>query len=59
MRKLRNPTVLIDGKYFKVEYEKRAYNENKVEIIHVVIKKSGKIHEFYSSNYVVQIESEV
>lgn len=55
MRKLRNPTVVVDGDHFKIEFEKREYTNNKVEIIHIIEKKSGIIHEFYSSNYAVQI----
>jgi len=55
MRKLRNPTVLVDGDHFKIEFEKRVYGDNKVEIIHIIEKKSGNVHEFYSSNYAVQI----
>ena len=54
MRKLKNPTVLLDGEHFKIEYEKRLYTHNIVEIIHVTVKRSGTVHELYSSNYSVQ-----
>lgn len=56
MRKLKNPEVLLDGTHFKIEYEKRTYTENIVEIIHVIHKKSKKTSEHYSSNYAHQSE---
>lgn len=59
MRKLKSPIVLFDGDHFKVEYKKRAYAENKVEIIHIIEKRLGVKYEFYSSNYAIQIENNV
>jgi hypothetical protein len=58
MRGLKNPTVLVDGDHFKVEYEKREHANNKVEIIHVIHKQTGRIDEHYSSNYSVQSETQ-
>ncbi len=59
MRKLRKPMLLLDGQHWKVEFEKREYDGNIVEIVHIAQKGSKAIWEFYSSNYAVQIESTI
>jgi hypothetical protein len=48
--------VLYDGEHFKIEVDKRQYDENKVEIIHVTHKSKGFRLECYSSNYAVQFD---
>jgi len=57
MRKLKNPIILLDGEHFRIDYEKRAYANNRVEIIHILHKKTGRVDEFYSSNYAFQSET--
>lgn len=60
MRVLRNPRVLLNGKHWRVEYEKRQNEKGRgayvVEIVHITHKKYGSMTEFYASNHVAQIE---
>jgi hypothetical protein len=60
MRILRNPKVLLNGKHWRIEYERRKSGKGRgayvVEIVHITHKKYGRTSEFYSSNYVAQVE---
>jgi hypothetical protein len=61
LRILRSPKVLLNGKHWRVEYERRRNGKGRgayvVEIVHITHKKYGTTSEFYSSNYVAQVES--
>jgi len=60
MRILRNPKALLNGKHWRIEYERRKSGKGRgvyvVEIVHITHKRYGRASEFYSSNCVAQVE---
>ena len=61
MRILRNAKTLLNGKYWRIEFERRKPFKSDpgyvVEIVHITHKGYGSAAEFYSSNYVAQVEA--